>query len=129
MSFLLIKLDTCNNFTDPATIANLFPCVEEACTLAVYCQRADFSASRICRAVEDCDVHVLNLNVTAEVAPGNQSVVSLRIGARNPYPVIRSLERFGYDAIPITVPADADEDAQMENARNRANELLHYLNI
>ncbi|GFI52668.1 hypothetical protein IMSAGC021_00974 [Muribaculaceae bacterium] len=49
-----------------ATIERLFPKMEESSTLVLTCRRGDYSASRIARAVDDADAHLLNLNVTAD---------------------------------------------------------------
>ena len=41
----------------------LYPVHEGASHLLLGCRRDDYSASRIARAVEDCDAHLLNLNM------------------------------------------------------------------
>ena len=43
--------------------AELFMPAPEACHLLVACRRDDYAASRIARAVEDVDAHILNLNL------------------------------------------------------------------
>lgn len=64
--------------------------------LTVTCERRNYSASLIARAVEDANAHVLNLNITdAECAPGRIEV-SLRISHADPSSVMRSLARYGY---------------------------------
>nr|MDE6049811.1 hypothetical protein [Paramuribaculum sp.] len=55
----------------------LFPHCEESGELSVRCFRSDFSASRIARAVEDVDAHLLNLNVTSEVTSRGEVIVDL----------------------------------------------------
>ena len=69
---------------DPAsTLERLFPPVRESSMLMVACRRGDYSASRIARAVEDCDAHLLNLNVTADTDSfDNRIVAELRVGHR-----------------------------------------------
>lgn len=64
--------------------------------LTVACQRQDYSASRIAHAVEDCDAHLLNLNVTADSPSADIVTVELRVGHRNPTSVARSLQRYGF---------------------------------
>ncbi len=79
-------------------VDRLFPPTDEASELLVACRRMDYSASAIARAVEDCDAHLLNLNLTGDSAPDGSDdlMVELRVGLRNANPVARSLERYGY---------------------------------
>lgn len=106
---------------------NLFPYSPDASTLVVACQPQDYSASVIARAVEDCDAHVINLNVLGERTAYGALQVALRIDRRNAFPVSRSLSRFGYDIVEVDSPHEADFDT--EHTRSRANELLRYLEI
>ena len=46
----------------------LFPAVGDECRMLIGCRRANYSASEIARAVEDCDAQLLNLNVTSLAA-------------------------------------------------------------
>lgn len=91
------------------------------------CRRQDYSASVIARAVEDCDAHVINLNVLGECTPYGEMQVALRVDHRNASAVARSLQRFGYEVVEIESPEEYDPGA--EQARSRANELLRYLEI
>ena len=54
---------------------------------------------------------MINLNVTADVADGDCIVVDLRVEHRNMVSVIRSLERYGYVAIPIDLGANDAENS------------------
>lgn len=105
----------------------LFPPVADASTIVLECNAQDYSASVIARAVEDCDAHVINLNVLATAAAYGGVQVALRIDHRDPSPVVRSLRRFGYEAVDIEAPEGYDTDE--ETARSRANELIRYLEI
>ncbi len=107
----------------------LFPRVEDSSEIAVYCSPNQYSASEICRAVEDCDAHVLNLNVTAERTAAGETIVYLRVNRLHVAPILRSIERFGYTAELIGSTAEEGADEDMDRARARANELLHYLEI
>lgn len=80
------------------TLSELFPPNAEASWLLLTCERADFAASYIAHAVEDCNAHLLNLNVLAESPAPGLVAVSIRVGVRNVRPVIRSLARYGYTA-------------------------------
>lgn len=90
------------------------------------CRRSDYSASLIARAVEDCDAHLLNLNVTAlSGEEADDLVVDLRINHRNALSVARSLERYGYEVTDIAGldPAVAD------TISDRIGLILHNLEI
>lgn len=102
-----------------------FPGNDEASELTIECGRSDYSASAIARAVEDCNAHLINLNVTS--APGSTAgkvVVDLRVSHRNSAAVVRSLERYGFM---VTSVPDDENDPILSKAREHANELLHYL--
>lgn len=116
----------------------LFPPVAESSRLLVGCSREDYSASRIARAVEDCNAHLLNLNVTSfgerkdygELSDGGlsdgkfQVVCDLRVNHRSAAGVGRSLERYGY-----TVLGTSSADEPDDTTASRINELIRYLEI
>lgn len=105
------------------SIERLFPLVEESSTLLLTCRRGDYSASRIARAVEDCDAHLLNLNVTSDTERlDNRIAVEIRVSHRNPMSVARSLERYGYEVDDVDLRT-VDDDM----IKARVAELLHYL--
>lgn len=104
----------------------LLPGRDESSVLLLTCHPADYSASAIARAVEDCDAHLLNLNVTADTTDDGRTVVLLRVSHRDPSSVTRSLERYGYQVV------DTGSDPLMQSddaARLRALEVLHYLSV
>ena len=104
----------------------LFPLMEESSRLLVSCLPSDYSASRLSRAVEDCNAHLVNLNVTADGARlDNRVVVELRVNHRSPAAVARSLERYGYEVIDMSGQSAADDDLMA----SRVAELLHYLEL
>lgn len=107
-------------------IERLYPRDDDSSELAVICRPDAFSASEICRAVEDCDAHVVNLNVTSDRTENGDLVVVVRVNRRGVESIVRSIERFGYVAVPLTDDA-SDED--FRKARDRVNELLRYLEI
>lgn len=108
-----------------ARLGHLFPLVEESSTLLLACRRGDYSASRIARAVEDCDAHILNLNVTADSEADSRIIAELRVSHRNPESVSRSLERYGYEVIDAEGSPLADESLM----RDRYDELMRYLGL
>lgn len=85
------------------------------------CRDGDYAASRIARAVEDCDAHVLNLNITDESQPGAQVVVDLRINRRHAHAVARSLARYGY--------AVREDEAAIADNDDALSALKRYLEI
>lgn len=110
----------------------LYPENPESTRFQVICKRGEYAASRIAHAVEDCDAHVLNLNVTGNTADNGASlIVDLRVEHRNAMSVVRSLERYGYIAIPISDDADstADSTADSDNANEEMSALERFLSI
>lgn len=119
----------------------LFPPMAESSRLLVGCNKEDYSASRIARAVEDCNAHLLNLNVTAYgTDPSGKTmndydddyadarfpvVVDLRVSHRNPRGIGRSLERYGYTVIETMAGDMADEESSLRNI----DHLFRYLEI
>ncbi|MCH5318254.1 MAG: hypothetical protein J1E38_00925 [Paramuribaculum sp.] len=104
----------------------VFPYAPESTELSVACYRGDFSASRIARAVEDADAHLLNLNITSEVLQTGEIVVDLRISHRSHSAVARSLERYGYNVIQVRDHSAADNDPTLSE---RVSQLLTYINV
>ncbi|MDE6266495.1 MAG: hypothetical protein K2M07_03990 [Muribaculaceae bacterium] len=104
-----------------------FPENPDASELILAVMPEDFSASRIAGAVEDCNAHLINLNVTRLLTGRGQMIVDLRINHSDSSNVARSLERYGYEILDHgnTLGSGAD----MERARNRADEILRILNI
>ena len=107
------------------TIERIYPGNDESSELTIECNRQDYSASAIARAVEDCNAHLINLNVTSQPAKNSESVVvDLRISHRNSEAVARSLERYGFV---VTSASFVPDDMRTSRARANALELLHYL--
>ena len=116
----------------------LFPPVAESSRLLVGCRREDYSASRIAHAVEDCNAHLLNLNVTDMgqnaayddddygVSDGKFPVMcDIRVSHRNAESISRSLERYGYTVL-MSTDSETQDDSTL---RRRINELFRYLEI
>ncbi len=115
--------------TDPyiAELDRLFPAYGDTSSVVVSCMRADYSASRLARAVEDADAHLLNLNVLAPEGSDytGRACIALRIDRADPSAVVRSLERYGYAVEDVSVPVDES----LDSARDRVRELLRYLEV
>lgn len=111
----------------------------ESSRLLVGCRREDYSASRIAHAVEDCNAHLLNLNVTSlqgedmrhadgydpeEYADAKFPVVfDIRVSHRDAAGIARSLERYGYTVLEAQNAAGVDD----ETLRDRLEMLFKYL--
>ncbi|GFI14272.1 hypothetical protein IMSAGC008_01825 [Muribaculaceae bacterium] len=112
----------------------LYPPVADSSRLLVGCSREDYSASRIAHAVEDCDAHLLNLNVTsfnsgydADTYYADNSkfpvVFDIRVSHRNADSIMRSLERYGYTVLDTEDAPGADNDT----VRERIDLFFKYL--
>ena len=104
----------------------LFPANPESSELLLACHPGDYSGSVIAKAVEDCDIQLLGLAVTGMRHPDGRVIVALRVGARSTQGVERSVERYGYEVI---FSRSRHNDAERLEAMERAQELLHYLDI
>lgn len=111
----------------------LFPPVEESSRVVIAVDSRHYSASAIARAVEDCDAHLINLNVAAGTTDAGETVVDLRTDHRNAAAVCRSLERYGYRVIATSGDDATDSDGPADpldaTTRDRVNEVLRYLSI
>lgn len=109
----------------------LFPALEQWSVLTVECDNGQYSASRVARAVEDCDAHLINLNVVTPMPAHGPLTLELRADRLNAESIARSLERYGY-TVTSAISSDALNDASPDYdsvARRRIGELLRYLEI
>lgn len=104
---------------------SLFPAVPDSSRILAGCRRSDYSASRVATAVEDCDAHLLNLNVTDLGDEEMPVVFDLRVNLRNAESVARSLERYGYRIL----LAESGDRADDTTLRERLDEVLRYINM
>lgn len=102
-----------------------FPLNEDATELIVATNPDDYSAAKIARAVEDCDAHLLNLNVTGVRTTDGNMIVDLRVNHRSGDHVARSLERYGYEVLEY----NSVDRLSLDTARERVDEILKILNI
>ena len=113
-----------SQFPPPLRRAGLnvsLPPVEESSTILLACPRGDYSASRIARAVEDCDAHLQ----TSTLLPARREnfdnrIIAERVSHRNPESVGRSLERYGYEVVDAEGAPLADDSPQ----RSRYDALI-----
>lgn len=85
-----------------AILETTFPAVTDSSEIVIEVAQSDYLASSIARAVEDCDAHLLNLNMLGTRLPDSDScLVALRIDHRNADAVARSLERYGFGVVTL----------------------------
>ncbi|MBD5268452.1 MAG: hypothetical protein HDS45_02470 [Bacteroides sp.] len=70
---------------------------DDSSVLTIECSPEQYSASAIAHAVEDADVHLVDL--LSRAAEGGKLRVNLRVRVADPEGVARSLERYGYRVI------------------------------
>lgn len=127
----LLSVITPDNSTKTVNAANpmeiLFPeGGMNYCEIVIAVNPDDFSSSKIAHAIEDCDVHLVNMNLTSVRTAESDLVVALRTTGSNPTAVARSLERYGFRV--ITYAGQHDDNLDYES-RRRAAELLHILEL
>lgn len=82
-----------------------------------------YSASQLAHAVEDADVHLVDLWSTP--GQGDQLLVTLRVRTADPSAVIGSLQRYGFDV----VEAAGEENRSLETAVERLLSLNTLLGV
>ncbi|MCH5220390.1 MAG: hypothetical protein J1F20_07440 [Muribaculaceae bacterium] len=107
------------------TLTRLMPDYPESTRFTVVCRRKDYSAGRIARAVEDCDAHVLNLNVTSDNVGEDMVCVDVRIDRTDASSIVRSLERYDY----LVTGFEDIERVVSDSERQRVAEVLRYLEL
>lgn len=114
----------------------LYPSFGDTSRILISCHKSDYSASKIARAVEDADAHILNLNIVTafrdmyKISDENDTdtiSVDIRIDRADPTPTIRSLQRYGYNI--ENVSSAITNDSNTDSIRERINEILHYLEL
>lgn len=96
---------------------------DDTSTIMVATSPSAYSASQIAVAVEDADVHLVDLWTN----PGEGDIlnVTLRVRTTDPSGVVASLERHGFDVVDVS----AMEDRNMDIAVERLLSLNTLLNV
>lgn len=104
-------------------LGRLIAARDDSSVVTMECAPGDFSASHIARAVEDADVHLVDMLTT----PGDdgQLVVTLRVRCQDPTSVVHSLERYGYSV----TDAYGENYTGSETAMERILALRTLLNV
>lgn len=96
---------------------------DDSSTIVLTTTPSSYSASQIARAVEDADVHLVDLWTAP--GEGDQLKVTLRVRTTDPSAVAGSLERYGFDVIETS----GDENRDMETAIERILSLKTMLGV
>lgn len=91
----------------PADLCRLIPQRDDSSFVTVVCDPAHYSASSLAHAVEDVDVHLVDL--LSRPADGGRLAILLRVRTLDPTAVIASLQRYGYDVEGVSAPTAATE--------------------
>lgn len=84
----------------------------DSSVIEVECSPSDYSASHLARAVEDVDVHLVDL-LTTPGADGHMHV-TLRVRCEDPTGAVHSLERYGYEVTDVYGNSDVSQTAAIE---------------
>lgn len=85
---------------------------DDSSMLVVETSPTAYSASQIAHAVEDADVHLVDLWTSP--GEGDALRVTLRVLTSDPSAVASSLERYGYDVVETDAETSRDLDTAME---------------
>lgn len=85
---------------------------DDSSVVTVECTPGEYSASRLSHAVEDADVHLVDL-LTAPWEEGKLHV-TLRVRCEDPTSVVHNLERYGYDVVESHGEYSRDATVAME---------------
>lgn len=107
----------------------IWPAQPDTSLMLVACAPHHYSASAVAKGVEDCDVQLKGLSVTAMRTLDGWPVVALSVESRTVEGIERSLARYGFQTLFALTPDGGADDPQRLRAMERINELIHYLEI
>lgn len=96
---------------------------DDSSTIVLETNPLSYSASQIAHAVEDVDVHLVDLWTSP--GEGDQLRVTLRVRTTDPSAVAGSLERYGFDVVETA----GDENRDLETAMERLLSLKTILGV
>lgn len=97
---------------------------DDSSMVIVECSPQNYSASMLAHAVEDADAHLVDL--WSAPADNGRLRVTLRVRRADPTPVVRSLERYGFDVVDTF---SSSLSMQSEMALERIQALQALLNV
>ncbi len=117
------KVDTLDASGMLRRMAELLPDRDDSSIMELECAAADYSAAMIAHAVESADTHLVDL--LSATTPAGTIRVTLRVRRLDPTPVVRSLERYGFNVTSVYARTSANETLMEE----RLMALNRYLNV
>lgn len=96
---------------------------DDSSTIVVELSPSAYSASSLAHAVEDANVHLVDLWTSP--GEGDTLRVTLRVRTSDPSGVVGSLERYGYEVVEVT----GEENRNLDTAIERLLSLNAMLNI
>lgn len=106
-----------NTFTETASLNN------PGGIIILEINEIDYSMSQIAQIVESNDAKILNAYITSH-PESTQLEITLKINRVNIFPVIQTLERYGYSIL-----ASFGEQEYFDDLRSRFDSFMNYLNI
>lgn len=97
---------------------------DDSSLVVMECTPQNYSASSLAHAVEDADTHLVDL--WSAPADNGRLRVTLRVRRADPTPVVRSLERYGFDVVDTF---STSLSMQSEMALERIQALQAILNV
>lgn len=94
---------------------------------SVSCHSSEYSGSRLAHAVEDCDLHLLYLDVCPSTGREGYLDIDIETSAGSLSRLVASLERYGYEVESADAP-EGDETPD-DTLSLRAAEVLRYLDV
>lgn len=104
-------------------LAGLISVRDDSSVVVVETSPSAYSASQLAHAVEDANVHLVDLWTSP--GEGDLVKVTLRVRTTDPSGVVSSLERYGYDV----VEASGEENRNMDTAIERLLSLNTLLKV
>jgi len=102
--------------------ASLMPAREDCSVIELVCDAAQYSASQLAMAIEDVDAHLIGLLTY----PSDDKLgVTVRITHSDPSAAIRSIERYGYEA----VAWHGSDNIRVDLSQQRMENLLQFMNV
>ena len=102
---------------------SVFPALDAGGQVVLKVGNRDFVLSEIARIVEDENARIINL--TTDFQSDNSALISLKINTENLTPILKSLERYGYNIDSYFM----NNIMEYDNTDARICEFLRYLEV
>lgn len=105
-------------------IIQMMNITEYGSLLTIHFEGRDFTLSQLVRIIEEEGALILGLSVEPPTKSHPFYVVSVKLNIRNPDRIVASLKRHAF-----IVNTHGDEELEERRYKERADELMHYLNM